>query len=475
MTEAKSNGNHQNDQDSTSIYDPPHAKSLIIPITSHLKDRSSSADPDLFIEIFPEELPRYDSSVIIKVLREEDTPLSTYADAALLYVQNRKEREGADVLSAATKMETLCSNKNMRVRVLASAGIAHLTQANKLGNSGSGDKGFLPFGLNSVGGGVGGSGSNALTPQQQAASDQNDELRSMAEDLFNKATNFDQFFPMTWVGKGMLNLSIGRMDAARFFFETTFKQYGQVLPALLGKAAVNFAEKNYKEAQALYGKAMTLYPHTSGAAVRVGFGLCCYKLGQVDRAKAAFKRAYQIDNENVEAMVGCAVLDLASVDDTAKDFLQKTENAIKMMSMANMIDHSNAMVQNHLANHYFWKWSQVTGTISVVQGSNVITSSKSIQLDPGERVRIGQDFETIVIMDEDLDNMDSNNTVFKIKDAWKKASEKGLKLWKKDYDRVFSLAKGAYSSTSVQEIQAESLFILVSNYINRKSSPISSL
>lgn len=36
----------------------------------------------------------------------------------------------------------------------------------------------------------------------------------------------------------------------------------------------------------------------------------------------------------------------------------------------------------------------------------------------------------------------------------------GLKLWKKDYDRVVALAKGAYNSTSVKEIQAESIFLL---------------
>lgn len=37
-------------------------------------------------------------------------------------------------------------------------------------------------------------------------------------------------------------------------------------------------------------------------------------------------------------------------------------------------------------------------------------------------------------------------------------------MWKKDYDRVIALAKGAYSSTSVREIQAESLFFLARVY-----------
>ena len=39
-------------------------------------------------------------------------------------------------------------------------------------------------------------------------------------------------------------------------------------------------------------------------------------------------------------------------------------------------------------------------------------------------------------------------------------STAGLKMWKKDYDRVSALAKGAYSSTKVMDIQAESLFLL---------------
>lgn len=428
-------------------------KSLIIPIISHLKDGSDmpvQADPNLFIEIFPEELPTLDSSTIIEVLKDEDAPLSIYADAALEYVRGRKEQDGAAVLSAACKMESQCSSKDIRVRVLASAGIAHLTQANRLGG---GDTLEL----------------NGKTAQQQAAADQNEELRSVSEELFNKATTFDQFFPMTWVGKGILNLNIGKIKAARFFFDTTIRQCGQVLPALLGEAAVNFIDGNYKEAQDLYAKVMTLYPEESGASVRVGFGLCCYKLNQVDRAKASFKRAYQIDQQNVEAMVGCAVLEIASVDETAKDFLLKTENAMKLISMASYIDHSNAMVQNHLANHYFHKWSQVHGTVSIRKGQKGVHMSQPIPLENGERVRIGQNFESAVVKDDD--DMMIDESLFKIKDPWTKNSQTGLKLWKKDYDRVFSLAKDAYNSTTVQEIQAESLFLLARVYHVREDYP----
>ncbi|OEU21277.1 TPR-like protein [Fragilariopsis cylindrus CCMP1102] len=203
---------------------------------------------------------------------------------------------------------------------------------------------------------------------------------------------------MTWMGRGMLNLSANRLEQARFFFDTTLKECGKVLPALLGLAAVCYLENNYEAAQNMYAEAIRLYPSKSGASTRVGFGLACYRLGQVDRAKAAFARALDIDAENVEGMVGAAVLDMMNLDETSSHFNSQMEKAIKMMSMANLLDHSNAMVQNHLANHYFWKWTPIAGTIQ------------------------------------------------------------------KDYDRVIALAKGAYNSTSVQEIQAESLFFLARVY-----------
>lgn len=43
-------------------------------------------------------------------------------------------------------------------------------------------------------------------------------------------------------------------------------------------------------------------------------------------------------------------------------------------------------------------------------------------------------------------------------------STAGLKLWKKDYDRVLSLAKGAYNATNIPEMQAESLYMLARVY-----------
>jgi RNA polymerase-associated protein CTR9 len=340
----------------------PSEASLIIPIPS---------SSDLFIEIFPDELKEIPSSTLLQVLQDEQAPLSKWADVGLMYMQQALPGESSAILQAACGKSSY-SNSTMQmdkeekatlVRLLASAGIAHLA---------------IP------GGG--------------------EEARRQADQRFTSASKEDTFFPMNWMGQGFLNFRAKRLDQARFFFDTTLKQCGPVLPALLGMAAVVFCEGKYQQAQDLYGQALRLHPTTAGASVRVGFGLASYQLGQVDRAKASFRRALQLDPENVSAMVATAILTLASLDVSFPNYARDTERSMKLMSMAHLLDHSNAMVQNHLANHYFYKWSPLPGTVSVQKGSAVVKTSQPIPLDAGESIRIGMNFETIVQEEANEDN-----------------------------------------------------------------------
>jgi RNA polymerase-associated protein CTR9 len=118
----------------------------------------------------------------------------------------------------------------------------------------------------------------------------------------------------------------------------------------------------------------------------------------------------------VEAMVGSSILDMASLDPSSRDFNSRTEKAVKMMSMANLLDHSNAMVQNHLANHYFWKWTPVGGSVQVAHGSNLVQGTQALDILPGERIRIGTEFETQVSEETEEEE---DNTRVRIRDPWK--------------------------------------------------------
>ena len=260
--------------------DPTLPPSLHIPITSLPGDGGSDGNAigASFIEIFPEEISDIPSAALAKVLTDEDAPLSTWSDAALLYVQDRAAVQGSDLLREACRREEAGAsgaNNEDRVRTLASAGIALLTQVGR-GGSGSG---------------AGGADLPAQPDAAAAASEdleQRDEnLRQLSDKQFNRATKIDGLFPMTWIGRGMLHLTAGRTDQAQFFFETTLKQCGQVLPALLGMAAVRYKKEDYAGALEMYGRAMALFPQKSGSETRVGFGLACYRLGQVSTGTAA--------------------------------------------------------------------------------------------------------------------------------------------------------------------------------------------
>lgn len=421
-----------------------YEKSLIIPITS-----SSTTLPDgrcQFIEIFPEEISNIDPATLSTVLRDERAPLRTWCEASLLYMRSsgssgtaggntHHEKEGCELLTLAVDDDDVMNGSNTadRLRVLASAGIAALAQANR--HAGDVGRSYTSGGGGSDGGGGGARGADIGSLlddllESSKSSEKRDvelreELRTLADSRFVKADNINQVNPMTWIGRGMLSLAQNKLDQARFYFENlTLRECGETLPALIGMAAVKFLEKDYSGALDLYSRAIRKYPHESGSVTRVGFGMACYRLGQVDRAKASFRRAHEMDAENVEALVALAVLEMSSLDGDVlapREYRARAENVLKLLSMANVVDHTNAMVQNHLANHYFWKWTPVPGMVCAEQGSDIVRGNMVSSLEMGDRIRIGHEFETtVVIADEIIDeNGMDNENLFKIKDRWK--------------------------------------------------------
>ena len=503
----------------------PVEASICIPITSYDQDTARTTDDDHhhhYIEIFPEECRTISVTTMIQVLQLERAPVSLYADAAVAYAQPpssllqqqldlhnnnsssssnhyHRLRDALMILQQAASSSS--SSSPDMVRIWAATGICHL------GLAAAAAAGMIIQDTTTTMTHNNHNNKNSTTTTTTADTthhnnNNNNSLqtqREIADQKFTLATAIDQLYPMTWIGKGMYHLSISTSNAnsntsnaqqqaisqAKFFFQTTVKECGPVLPGLLGMAAVLYHEQKYQNALTMYSEAMRRYPTRSGAAARVGFAVCCYQLGQVDRAKAAFRRALDLDPENVPAMVGAAVLDMASMvtttttttTSTTPRVVATTESAIKRMSMANLMDHNNAMVQNHLANHYFWKWTAVSGTVSVTTSSNIMISTQPIPLDIGEPIRIGSKFETTIVQvlgDDDNDdavNHDNQNVHrYKLGTVWKDVDTSGLKVWKKVYDRVFALAKGAYSSTSIPEIQAESLFFLARVYHVREDN-----
>ncbi|KAA8523306.1 hypothetical protein F0562_009729 [Nyssa sinensis] len=146
---------------------------------------------------------------------------------------------------------------------------------------------------------------------------------------------------------GQLLLAKGEVEQAFAAFKIVLDGDRDNVPALLGQACVQFSRGRYSDSLELYKMALQVYPQCPGA-VRLGIGLCRYKLGQYEKAKQAFQRVLELDAENVEAIVALGILDL-QMDEAAgiRRGMEKMQRAFEIYPYC-------AMSLNYLANHFFF-------------------------------------------------------------------------------------------------------------------------
>ncbi|CBI27821.3 hypothetical protein VitviT2T_016290 [Vitis vinifera] len=169
----------------------------------------------------------------------------------------------------------------------------------------------------------------------------------LATQYYNKASRIDMHEASTWVGKGQLLLAKGDVEQAFAAFKIVLDGDRDNVPALLGQACVEFNRGRYSDSLDLYKRALQVYPDCP-AAVRVGIGLCCYKLGQFEKARKAFQRVLQLDPENVEALVALGIMDLHTNDASGiRKGMEKMQRAFEIYPYC-------AMALNYLANHFFF-------------------------------------------------------------------------------------------------------------------------
>lgn len=170
---------------------------------------------------------------------------------------------------------------------------------------------------------------------------------ALATQYYNRASRVDMHESSTWVGKGQLLLAKGDVEQAFNTFKIVLDGDPDNVPALLGQASVQFNRGRYSESLELYKRALRVYPDCPGA-VRLGIGLCRYKLGHFEKARQAFERVLQLDPENVEALVALGVMDLHANDAAG------IRRGMERMLIAFEIYPYNALSLNYLANHFFF-------------------------------------------------------------------------------------------------------------------------
>lgn len=175
------------------------------------------------------------------------------------------------------------------------------------------------------------------------------ELFMKATHLYTCADKIIMYDQNHLLGRAYFCLLEGdKMDQADAQFNFVLNQSPANIPTLLGKACIFFNKKDYRGALAYYKKALRTNPNCP-ANVRVGMAHCFLKMGNQEKAKAAFQRALELDKKCVGALVGLAIMKLNLHEPESNRF------GVQMLSKAYTIDSTNPMVLNHLANHFFFK------------------------------------------------------------------------------------------------------------------------
>ncbi|MCL7045307.1 hypothetical protein MKW94_011606 [Papaver nudicaule] len=266
------------------------------------------------VRVTLDSLPR-DASDILDILKAEQAPLHLWLIIAREYFKQGKTEQFREILEEGSMPEIdeyYADMKAERIAILNALG-AYYSYQGKI-----------------------------ETKQREK-----DEHFVLATQYYNRASRIDIHEPSTWVGKGQLLLAKGDIEQASSTFKIALDGNPKNVPALLGQACVQFSLNRFTESLDLYKRALQVYPNCP-AAVRLGIGLCRYKLGQFEKARQAFQRVLQLDPENVEALVALGIMDLQANDGSGiRRGMEKMQRAFEIYPYC-------AMALNHLANHFFF-------------------------------------------------------------------------------------------------------------------------
>lgn len=272
-------------------------------------------DSDEVIELGLDQLP--DGEEVLSILRQESCPLHVWIRLSIEYYKQNRISDFVHILESS-RTNANCSYKNHEKDMLKALDtLAHyfVQQANKEKNK-----------------------------------DKKREYCSKATHLYTSADKISMYDADHLLSRAYFCLlDNDKMDQANAQFDFVLQTNSSSIPAYVGKAIIAFNKKDYKNSLTYYKKALNTKILKCPAGVRLGLGLCYYKLNKISKAKLAFERALEIDSSCVGSMVGLAIIELNNKSPEA------TKKGVELLSKAYQIDSTNPTVLNHLANHFFYK------------------------------------------------------------------------------------------------------------------------
>ena len=119
--------------------------------------------------------------------------------------------------------------------------------------------------------------------------------------------------PETFMTKAFFLLASGDIRQSSYYLgHFEHANYHHPLVDLI-KALLEFNKGNCQEALKSLKQVLWQNPRCP-PAIRFGIGLCYYRMGHMDKARFAFQRVCEIDEDNVMGRVGLAIVEMQIQD-----------------------------------------------------------------------------------------------------------------------------------------------------------------
>ncbi|KAI7883368.1 uncharacterized protein EV154DRAFT_522614 [Mucor mucedo] len=207
-----------------------------------------------------------------------------------------------------------------------------------------------------------------------------------ATQFINEADRIHNQYEPTFVVKGNLYLLLKKIDEAARSFNMVLEKRPNCIPALLGRAKIQYYAKNYKAALKTYQSALKYSRGKfSGVEIRLGIAQCFAQLKMYTEAKAALKRCIDMSPvPNATALIMLAIIELNESKKKEEGIIQQ-ENALRSglqhMQQAHVVNKKHPAVLNMMANHFFltrdFEKTMTSASRALNNASNNVTKAEA--------------------------------------------------------------------------------------------------
>ncbi|KAI8983855.1 hypothetical protein BDB01DRAFT_118794 [Pilobolus umbonatus] len=221
---------------------------------------------------------------------------------------------------------------------------------------------------------------------KEAQDSQRQKYLEDATQFVNEADRIHNQYEPTFVVKGNLYILLRKVDEATRSFNMILEKRPNCIPALIGRAKIQYHMHQYKNALKTYQTALRYSRGKfSNVEIRLGIAQCFAQLKMYTEAKAALKRCIEVGTTpNATAYIMLSIIELNESKQLNNGVVQQEtslKHGLQHMQKAHEVNRRHPSVLNMMANHFFltrdFEQTMIAANRALTNASNNLTKAEA--------------------------------------------------------------------------------------------------